>query len=183
MIDFEKYSSGYRQDLIDAAKREWPLELDEAAKIISECKGIVWLFGNGGSGSLASHIATDLQLGGVAAQSLTDFAAISTYANDWNWNSAFKLQLNQLVREQDVVVVISTSGLSKNQWNLRKWIGEMPRIITFSGKGKDNPLASQGNVNVVIPSYSTGVIQDLQEAYLHSICYWIMERDLEEEKK
>src|SRR5262249_27792829 len=82
----------------------------------------VFLIGNGGSASTASHVAVDLGFGtrkggGRAYRtiSLTDNAAFLTAAgNDICYDSVFVEQLKTLMREGDVVVAISASGNSPN---------------------------------------------------------------------
>lgn len=82
----------------------------------------VFILGNGGSASTASHFACDLSkntrqegLPHFRAIALTDnMALFSAYANDEGYENVFSEQLASLIRPEDVVIAISASGNSKN---------------------------------------------------------------------
>jgi D-sedoheptulose 7-phosphate isomerase len=82
----------------------------------------VFIFGNGGSASTASHMANDLckataVLGKqrLRAIALTDCVSLITaWANDVSYDSIFKEQLENLLNGGDVVIAISASGNSPN---------------------------------------------------------------------
>lgn len=85
----------------------------------------VFIMGNGGSASTASHFACDLGKNTVIAGhprfrvlALTDnMALFSAYANDNGYESVFAEQLASMVHSQDVVIGISASGNSPNVLN------------------------------------------------------------------
>lgn len=83
---------------------------------IRSAKKNVFLIGNGGSASSASHFANDLQkIAGIRAISLCDNnAVIMAYANDDGYETVFAKQLQTLANERDCLVVISGSGNSPN---------------------------------------------------------------------
>lgn len=82
----------------------------------------VFIMGNGGSASTASHFACDLAkntrfdgLPHFRAIGLTDNMEIfSAYANDEGYENVFSQQLLNLIKPDDIVIAISTSGNSKN---------------------------------------------------------------------
>jgi len=86
----------------------------------------VFIFGNGGSASTASHFACDLAKGTLQkiydpnekrfrVISLTDNVAVMTaFANDVSYSDIFSQQLHNLVSEGDVVIAITGSGNSSN---------------------------------------------------------------------
>ena len=82
----------------------------------------VFIFGNGGSASTASHFACDLakntQVPGAPhfrVIGLTDNMALMTaWANDTAFDNIFAAQLSPLVERGDVVIGISCSGNSAN---------------------------------------------------------------------
>ena len=88
----------------------------------------VFIFGNGGSASTASHMACDLGKNTVMpgtprlrTLSLNDnMALFSALGNDYGYENVFVEQLHNLVDTGDVVVAISASGNSQNvgqsQW-------------------------------------------------------------------
>jgi D-sedoheptulose 7-phosphate isomerase len=82
----------------------------------------VFVFGNGGSASTASHLACDLgkntvvdQLPRLRALALTDnMALFSANANDLGYQKVFAEQLISFVEPNDIVIAISASGNSPN---------------------------------------------------------------------
>ncbi len=76
----------------------------------------VYVMGNGGSATTASHIAGDLnKTAGLRAYSLTDSNyLITAWANDISYDAIFTRQLEGLVDEGDVVIALSGSGKSQN---------------------------------------------------------------------
>jgi D-sedoheptulose 7-phosphate isomerase len=86
---------------------------------------MIYLFGNGGSAALASHLACDLGKGTVngspkrfRALALTDSVPLMTaWANDSEYNNIFSEQLLNFVQPEDVAFAISGSGNSANVLN------------------------------------------------------------------
>ena len=87
----------------------------------------IFILGNGGSASTASHFACDIGKGTLGRNyndrrikrfkviSLTDnVATITAYANDLSFDDVFSQQLNNLVCKDDVVIAITGSGNSVN---------------------------------------------------------------------
>jgi D-sedoheptulose 7-phosphate isomerase len=83
--------------------------------------GCVYIIGNGGSASTASHMATDLGVGshrcgaGIRAITLTDNSGVVTATgNDLGFEEVFAAQVELLGQAGDLLVVISASGNSPN---------------------------------------------------------------------
>ena len=87
----------------------------------------IFILGNGGSASTASHFACDIGKGTLGRNyndrkikrfkviSLTDnIATITAYGNDLSFDDIFSQQLNNLVCKDDVVIAITGSGNSIN---------------------------------------------------------------------
>jgi D-sedoheptulose 7-phosphate isomerase len=82
----------------------------------------VFIMGNGGSASTASHFVCDLAKN-TRSESLPPFrviglsdnmALVSAYANDEGYENVFSQQLVNLINSGDVVIAISASGNSRN---------------------------------------------------------------------
>src|ERR1700693_1735217 len=82
----------------------------------------VYILGNGGSASTATHFACDLSKATIVqgharlrVTSLTDNVALLTaWANDTSYTMVFAEQLDNLLNPGDVVIAISASGNSPN---------------------------------------------------------------------
>ena len=83
---------------------------------------LVITMGNGGSASTASHFTADLLKTAIIqdqkrfrALCLTDNIPVMTaWSNDTSYDEIFKEQLRNFVKKDDVVIVFSGSGTSKN---------------------------------------------------------------------
>ena len=83
---------------------------------------LVISMGNGGSASTASHFTADLLKTAIiqdqkrfCALCLTDNIPVMTaWSNDTSYDEIFKEQLRNFVKKDDVVIVFSGSGTSKN---------------------------------------------------------------------
>ena len=141
-------------------------------------QGKVVLLGNGGSASDAQYIAAEMQgihegLGtpkGLLALVLTDNTALFTaISNDVSYHDAFRRQVEAIVRGDDLVMGLSTSGRSLNVIEgirAAKQIGA--RTVAFIGE--DGPLADIADTAVRVPSQSVPRIQEAHMLIGHLIC-------------
>ena len=117
--------SNYINNLNDCLKEFQEQDIEEVASIIFNAykKGKqIFIIGNGGSASTASHFARDLAIGSaregkprVKADSLADnIAVITSLANDIEYASIFEEQLKGRLAPGDVVIGITASGNSPN---------------------------------------------------------------------
>ena len=114
----------------------------------------IFMIGNGGSASTASHYANDLAIGTNSYEkpfrviSLTDNqAVISAIGNDFGFEEVFVRQLQVLGQKGDVVVAISASGNSPNllrAFKYAKTVGIRTVAITAFDGGKMKTMADDG---------------------------------------
>lgn len=151
------------QALLNVEVSGEPFELSE--------KSAIYLIGNGGSATVAQHIAVDLVKKGYRAQALTDPAVMSMFANDEGWDNVFASQVRTVIVPDDVLIAISSSGMSEN---ILAAAGEArvalrANVITLSGFNPNNSLRKRGQVNYYVPSSNYGVVEITHLAILHSI--------------
>lgn len=121
----------------------------------------VFIFGNGGSASTASHLAADLNKGvslGLEKRfkiiCLNDnIPTMLAYANDLTYNDVFVEQLKNFLNKGDLVIGISGSGNSQNVLNAILYANEKGAVtvgITGYKGGKLKQLAKHSvNANVL----------------------------------
>jgi D-glycero-alpha-D-manno-heptose-7-phosphate kinase len=137
----------------------------------------VFICGNGGSASTASHFVCDLAknirmegLPAVRALGLTDnMAMFSAFANDEGYASVFSEPLANFVAEGDVVIGISTSGNSENvirAINLARQRGAT--AIGFTGFD-GGELARCVDIDVHVPSTIIEQVEDIHLMLEHMI--------------
>ena len=115
--------------------------------VLKKCKekqNTIYILGNGGSASTASHFASDLLKTGILENenrfrviSLTDNTpVILAWGNDESFDNIFVQQLKNFVKEEDVVIGISGSGNSKNVLNAIDFANKT-NAMTISFTGND----------------------------------------------
>lgn len=134
--------------------------------------------GNGGSASIASHMATDfLKNGGIPAIAFNDASLITCVSNDLGFENVFKKPLEMLASKGDILVSISSSGRSPNI--LLATAGAKEKgcfIITLSGFDSDNPLRQIGNINFYIKSRAYGYVEIAHSTICHCLLDMIMKK-------
>src|SRR6266704_605094 len=139
---------------------------------------MVFTFGNGGSASLASHLACDLGKGTAYCNggkrlrvlALTDSVpALAAWANDSGYEDVFSEQLRNFVQAQDVAFAISGSGNSKNVINALRVAREAGAITVGISGFQGGEMKSLCDTCVVVPSNNMQIIEDLHLAIAHSI--------------
>lgn len=146
----------------------------------------IYIVGNGGSASTASHMACDLGKGTLQRVyddsekrlrviSLTDnVPLITALANDLSFEDVFLQQLRNLVVKDDIVVVLSGSGNSPNVvkavWYVKKYGAKTIGILGFKTGGK---LAGLVDCAIIADSMHYGPVEDMQLIINHLIASWI----------
>lgn len=139
---------------------------------------IVFLCGNGGSASLASHFACDLGKGTAycnggkrfRALSLTDnLPTLTAWANDSGYEDIFSEQLRNFVQPGDVALAISCSGNSKNVLNALQVAREAGATTVGISGFQGGEMQSLCDICVIVPSNNMQIIEDLHVAMAHSI--------------
>lgn len=139
----------------------------------------LFFIGNGGSSAIASHMTADfMKNGGMKTYSLYDNAVTTCMGNDYGYESIFSKPMEFLVKEDDLVVAISSSGNSVNICNAIEIAKDKrAEIITFTGFKPDNKVRQMGDINVYVPSERYGIVESIHNLILQQIVDLIMERD------
>jgi D-sedoheptulose 7-phosphate isomerase len=129
------------------------------------------LIGNGGSASIANHIAVDLwKNGGVRAISFSDSSLLTCVGNDFGYPFVFEKPVSMFADEGDVLIAISSSGRSENILRgVEAARGRGCSVFTMSGFDENNPLRSMGDTNYYVPSDSYGFVEITHLALCHCI--------------
>ncbi len=137
----------------------------------------VFIMGNGGSASTATHFVCDLakntrhaELPHYRALGLTDNMAIfSAYANDEGYENVFAKQLANLIQPGDVVIGISASGNSQNVLNaIQEARRETVTTIAFTGFDGGH-LGNMVDVNIHVRSHVIEHVEDIHLMLEHMI--------------
>ncbi|MEO7142437.1 MAG: SIS domain-containing protein [Bryobacteraceae bacterium] len=176
----------YRAQLVDALARLDTAKIGQAIDWFQEARSNarhIFVCGNGGSASTASHFACDIVKGAsynrkqrFRIMALTDsLPTLTAYSNDVSYDSVFVEQLKNFANSGDLVMGISGSGNSPNVLRAIEYansIGCKTLALTGRDGGKLGPLA-QLNIQVAEPHM--GRIEDAHLIVCHMIGYAFMD--------
>ncbi len=133
--------------------------------------GIVYVVGNGGSAGIASHFSNDLMKAlQVPSQTFYDSNLLTCLANDIGYQNVFSYPLEQMLKPQDLLVTISSSGKSANILNAATTARTRgATLMTLSGFNATNPLRSMGELNFWIDRKDYGLVETAHFFLLHTI--------------
>ena len=155
-------------------------EIDKVIAILHEARlsgRQIFIMGNGGSASTASHFVCDLAKN-TRRQGWPNFKVIgladnmsifSAYANDEGYASVFANQLDSLAHTGDVVIGISTSGNSPNVINAIELANQRgATTIGFTGFNGGR-LGSMVDIEIRVASQSIEQVEDIHLILEHLI--------------
>jgi D-sedoheptulose 7-phosphate isomerase len=178
----------YKNELLHAIESIDLEKVGQAIEILSQARKEgrrIFVCGNGGSASTASHFATDMVKGASYGRTsrfrilaLTDsLPTITAYSNDISYECVFVEQLKNFAEPGDVVIAISSSGNSPNVLRAVEYGNSKGcRTIALTGRegGRLGPLAQ---LDIQIAHRHTGRIEDLHMMVMHMIAYYFMEEE------
>jgi D-sedoheptulose 7-phosphate isomerase len=159
--------------------------LSDAIYTCYEQRRTVFVIGNGGSGSNASHFCEDLGKGTLRREdfendqkrrlrvlSLTDNTPyILAWANDEGFDRVFVEQLKNLARPGDLLIAISGSGNSPNVLRAVEW-AEEHGLTTFGCTGFDGgKLRKIAQHGLHVPLDDMGIVESIHLTAFH----WVVD--------
>ena len=103
------------------------LNIKEFERFIKKLKNVksnkkLFLAGNGGSSSIASHAAVDfLKNSKIVAQTFNEYNLITCFSNDYGYEKWLEKSISFYCKKDDCLILISSSGKSKNIINAAKY--------------------------------------------------------------
>ena len=131
----------------------------------------ILIFGNGGSSSIASHFSVDLTKNTkIRCINFNEHNLITCFSNDYGFDKWIEKALNFYGDRGDSIILISSSGKSKNMIRASKAAKKKSiKIITLTGMGKNNPLKKSGKINLWVNSNAYNFIENIHQIWLLSI--------------
>ena len=136
-------------------------------------KNKIMIFGNGGSAAIASHVSVDLtKNANIRCTNYNEADLITCFANDYGYERWIEKAIDFYADQNDVLILISSSGKSKNMINACKSAKnkKISKIITFTGHDKNNPLSKLGDINFWINSKAYNFVENTHQIWLLAIC-------------
>ena len=132
----------------------------------------VLIFGNGGSASISSHFSIDLTKNAkLRCINFNEASLITCFANDYGYDNWVEKAIEFHGNEGDILILISSSGQSKNILNAVKAArsSNFDSIITLSGFDNNNPLRSLGDLNLWVDSKSYNFVENIHQIWLLAV--------------
>ena len=185
----EKFVEDYLKGVAEIVKKISRSDIDKTIQVLVEAwknDRAVYIIGNGGSASTASHFAADLNkyVSDDAPHRFRAFALVdniplmSALTNDNGWSDVYSYQLESFMKEGDVLVGISVHGGSGGDkagpWsqNLLKAVkvakekkGKVIGLIGFDG----GMLRKMADASIVVPADSTPQVEGFHLVLEHMI--------------
>ena len=182
------FTEQYKSDLLKAIDSIDLSQVESAIDWFKETRaanGHIFVCGNGGSASTASHFMCDIVKGAsfkrdsrFRIMALTDsLATITAYSNDVNYDCVFEEQLKNFAKPGDLVMAISGSGNSPNVLRAVEYansIGCKTLALTGRDGGK---LGAMAQKNIQVPVPHMGRIEDGHMIVCHMIAYYFMDTE------
>jgi len=132
----------------------------------------ILIFGNGGSAAIASHFSVDLTKNAkIRCTNYNESDLITCFSNDFGYERWVEMAIKYYGNKGDVLIVISSSGKSKNMINAciaaRK--KKFSKIITLTGHLVNNPVKKLGDINLWVNSKAYNYVENIHQFWLLSL--------------
>ena len=133
----------------------------------------ILIFGNGGSAAIANHFSIDITKNAkYRCINLNESSTITCLSNDYGYEKWVSKALELYADRGDILILISSSGASKNLINAIKFSRKqkkIKKIISLTGMNKKNYLYQKSDISFHIKSYSYNLIENTHQIILLSI--------------
>jgi D-sedoheptulose 7-phosphate isomerase len=176
----------YKAALLEALDKIDTTRVEQAIEWFREARDSgrhIFVCGNGGSASTASHFTCDMVKGASYGResrfrilALTDsLPTITAYSNDVAYDCIFVEQLKNFARPDDLVMCISGSGNSPNVVRAMEYANSIGcRTIALTGRD-GGQLGRLGQLNIHVAEQHMGRAEDAHMVVCHMIAYRFME--------
>ena len=173
-MDYKSFFSHYTDSISELLKNVDTNLINASVNLIDNTKknkNKIYIVGNGGSSSIASHVSVDFtKVAKINCSTFNNANLITCFANDYKYENWVVEAIKAYSLEQDLFILISSSGTSKNIVNAAQYCKQKKiNLITLSGFKKNNPLSQSGNINFHVESEEYNFIEMTHHIILLSI--------------
>ena len=174
LMNYQKYFEKYNHELFDLLNQVDSNLIEKSIEIIRKIKrnnNTIYIVGNGGSSSIASHVSVDFtKAAKIKSMTFNNSNLITCYANDFGFENWVTEAIKSYCTSKDLLILISSSGKSKNIINAANYcVNNKIELITFSGFNQNNDLQKFGSVNFHIDSKNYNYVEMAHHIILVSI--------------
>ncbi len=170
----DKYFDDFKE-LININSNEIKKKLINLKKIFivtKKNKKKILIFGNGGSAAIASHFSIDLTKNAkIRCTNYNESDLITCFSNDYGYERWVEMAIKYYGNRGDVLIVISSSGKSKNIINgcIAAKKKKFLKIITLTGHSINNPVKKLGDINLWVNSKAYNYVENIHQFWLLSL--------------
>ena len=173
MKKIESFIKKYEKKYFNSAKIDKFLtiklkNLYEITINIKKNNNKILIFGNGGSAAIASHFSVDMtKIGKIRTVNFNESDLLTCFSNDYGYENWVKKCIEFYSDDGDLIILISSSGESKNMINAAKFCNKKKlKLVTFTGFKKSNKLKKYGNLNFWTKSSIYNHIENIHQYWL-----------------
>ena len=173
-MDYKNFFSHYADSISELLKNVDTNLINASVNLIADTiknKNKIYIVGNGGSSSIASHVSVDFtKVAGVKSLTFNNSNIITCFSNDYGHDNWVKEAIKAYCSKEDLFIIISSSGKSLNMINAAKYCKKNQYdLITLSGFKNNNKLLKLGKVNFHVSSNNYNHIEMAHHIILLSI--------------
>lgn len=192
MLPCKDFLIDYNKKLNDILKEHHFNEIEKITKFLEvsiKKEKNIFVCGNGGSASVANHFLCDFNKGIKVSSSRklmpkvislsNSIELITAIANDLRYEEIFSNQIENYAKKNDILIIISSSGKSKNILNVVKNAKKNNlKIISFIGFGNNKLIKKFSNFYLNLNTKNYGLTEDIFQSIMHMISQYIRLKNL-----
>ena len=173
-MDYKNYFIKYSKSISNLLDEVDHALINQSVELIKKkiaSNNTIFIVGNGGSSSIASHVSVDfIKSANIKSSTFNNANLITCYANDYGYENWVKEAIKTYCDVKDLLILISSSGCSKNIVNAAKHCKKNNvDFITLSGFNENNELSKLGNINFFVNSTNYNYVEMTHHIILVSI--------------
>ena len=151
----------------------------------------IFVCGNGGSAAIANHLVCDYiklmrkdtNLKPKVISLSSNIELITAISNDFSYDKIFSDQLNYLANKNDLLILISSSGNSKNIINALKFCKKKKvKTVGFCGF-KGGYLSKNADIDLHYECENYGISEDSHHIAMHIVMQFLRQKYLQKNIK
>tara|TARA_E500000178_G_C16962625_1_gene726797 strand:+ start:352 stop:933 length:582 start_codon:yes stop_codon:yes gene_type:complete len=179
---FNNYLNNITKSLLMVDKKKLNKAANEILKTIKR-KRTIFVCGNGGSAAISNHYICDFlkylrqktNLKPKIISLSNSIETLTAISNDLDYRYVFSYQAESLCEKNDLILIISSSGNSKNILEILKFSKKNKiKTIGFSGFS-GGKLRSGCDISVHVNVKNYGIAEDSHHILMHIILQYIIE--------
>ena len=181
----QNFANSYLKNLNNSIINSDIRKLEKAALIIKKTaqkKRTIFVCGNGGSAAISNHYVCDYlkflrqnsHLKPKVISLSSNIETITAISNDIDYDQIFKYQAESLFEKNDLLLIISSSGNSKNIKEVLKF-AKKKGVKTIGFSGFDGGfLKKNSDISIHVNAKNYGISEDAHHIMMHIMLQYLM---------